>query len=71
MLMIIIIKQEITIEESLKQRLEFIWEFSHTTPTFINGFIHKADKTNLSYLEPQKIIIKGITFLTFNNSYLW
>ena len=27
---------EITIEESLKQRLEFICESSHTTPTFIN-----------------------------------
>ena len=57
--MINIIKQEITIEESLKQRLEFICEFSHTTPTFINGFIHKVAKTNLSYVEPHKIIIKG------------
>ena len=33
--MINIIKQEITIEESLKQRLEFICEFSHATPTLI------------------------------------
>ena len=64
--MINIIKQEITMEESLKQRLEFICEFSHTTPTFINGFIHKVDKTNLSYVEPHRIIIKGITFLAFN-----
>ena len=63
--MINIIKQEITIEESLKQRLEFICEFSHTTPTFINGYIHKVDKTNLSYVEP---IIKGTTFLAFNYS---
>ena len=67
-LMINIIKQEITIEESLRQRLEFICEFSHTTPTFINGFIHKVDKTNLSYVEPHKIIIKGTTFLAFNYS---
>lgn len=66
--MINIIKQEITIEESLRQRLEFICEFSHTNPTFINGFIHKVDKTNLSYVEPHKIIIKGITFLVFNYS---
>ena len=50
--MINIIKQEITFDESLKQRLEFICEFSHTTPTFTNGFIHKVDKTNLSYVEP-------------------
>ena len=67
-LMINIIKQEITIEESLKQRLEFICEFSHATPTFINGYIHKVDKTNLTYIEPHKIIIKGTTFLAFNYS---
>ncbi len=41
---------------------------SHTTPTFINGYIHKVAKTNLSYIEPHKIIIKGITFLAFNYS---
>lgn len=65
--MINIIKQEITIEESLKKRLEFICEFSHTTPTFVNGFIHKVNKANLSYVEPHKIIIKGIIFLLINN----
>ena len=66
--MINIIKQEITIDKSLKQRLEFICEFTGTTPTFINGSIRKIDKTNLSYVEPHKIIIKGITFLAFNYS---
>ena len=66
--MINIIKQEITIDKSLKPRLEFICEFTGTTPTFINGSIHKIDKTNLFYVEPHKIIIKGITFLAFNYS---
>ena len=63
-----IIKQELEFEKCLKQRLEFICEFSKVTPTFINGFIHKVDKTNISYVEPHKIIIKGITFLAFNYS---
>ena len=66
--MINIIKQEITFDESLRRILEFICEFSHTTPAFINGYIHKVAKTNLSYIEPHKIIIKGITFLAFNYS---
>ena len=66
--MINIIKQEITIEESLKQRLEFICEFCNTTPTFIKGSIRKIDKTNLSYIEPHRIIIKGKIFLVFNYS---
>lgn len=66
--MINIIKQEITIDDSLKQRLSFICEFCKTTPTFINGSIRKIDKTNLTYIEPHRIIINGITFLAFNYS---
>lgn len=63
-----IIKQELQFEESLKQRLEFICEFSKVTPTFINGSIRKIEKTNLTYIEPHKVIIKSITFLVFNYS---
>ena len=63
-----IIKQELEFEECLKQRLEFICEFSKVTPTFINGSIRKLEKTNLTYIEPHRVIIKNITFLVFNYS---
>ena len=63
-----IITQELEIESNLKQRLEFIWEFCHIKPTIINGSIRKIDKTNLSYIEPHKIIVKDTTFLVFNYS---
>lgn len=63
-----IIKEELQFEESLKQRLEFICEFSKVTPTFINGSIRKIEKTNISYIEPHRVIIKDITFLVFNYS---
>ena len=63
-----IIKQELQFEESLKQRLEFICEFSKVTPTFINGSIRKIEKTNLTYIEPHRVIIKNITLLVFNYS---
>ena len=63
-----IIKEEIQFEEGLKQRLEFICEFAKVTPTFINGSIRKLEKTNLTYIEPHKVIIKSITFLGFNYS---
>jgi len=66
--MINIIKQEIPIDESLKKKLEFICDFCNTTPTFINGSIRKIDKTNLTYIEPHRIIINDITFLAFNYS---
>ena len=63
-----IIKQELEFEECLKQRLEFICEFSKVTPIFINGSIRKIEKTNLSYIEPHRVIIKNTTFLIFNYS---
>ena len=63
-----IIKEELQFEESLKQRLEFICEFSRVTPTFINGSIRKIEKTNISYIEPHRVIIKNTTFLVFNYS---
>ena len=66
--MVKIIKQELQFEESLKQRLDFICEFSKVTPTFINGSIRKLEKTNLTYIEPHRVIIKDTTFLVFNYS---
>ena len=66
--MINVIKKEIDVEESLRKRLEVICGFCNTTPTIINGSIRKVDKTNLSYIEPHKIIIKNNVFLAFNYS---
>ena len=63
-----IIKQELQFEESLKQRLEFICEFAKVTPKFINGSIRKIENTNLSYIEPHRVIVKDTTFLVFNYS---
>ena len=63
-----IIKQELQFEECLKQRLEFICEFAKVTPIFINGSIRKLEKTNLTYIEPHRVIINNITLLIFNYS---
>ena len=66
--MIKVVKKEIDMEEHLRKRLEIVCDFCNTTPTIINGNIRNIDKTNLSYIEPHRIIIKGITFLAFNYS---
>ena len=66
--MVNIIKEEIKLEESLKKKLEFICDFAKVKPTIINGNIRNITRTNLSYVEPHRIIIKGITFLAFNFS---
>ena len=64
--MVNVIKKEIEIEESLKNKIEFICSFCNTTPTIENGILRIIERTNLSYVEPHRIIIKGITFLAFN-----
>ena len=65
--MIKFIKKELEIEESLKQRIMIICDFCNTTPTII-GSIRKIDKTNLTYIEPHRIIIKDNLYLAFKYS---
>ena len=66
--MVNITKEKLEIDNELKKNIEFICSFCNTTPTIINGNIRKINKTNLNYIEPHRIIIKGITFLAFNYS---
>ena len=64
--MVSVIKKEIEIEESLKKKIEFICSFCNTTPIIENGSLRTIERTNLAYVEPHRIIIKGINFLAFN-----
>ena len=66
--MIKIIKEEIEIDESLVSRLNVICDFCNTTFSIENGSIRHIEHTNLTYIEPHRIIIKGINFLFFNYS---
>ncbi len=66
--MVTITKKELEIDNELKNKIEFICSFCNTTPTIINGNIRKINKTNLNYIEPHRIVIKGVTFLVFNYS---
>lgn len=52
----------------LKKKIEFICDFCNTIPEFKNGSIRNVGLTNISYIEPHRIIIKGITLLAFNYS---
>lgn len=56
--MISITTKELEIENDLKRKIEFICDFCNTKPTIINGNIRNIDKSNLSYIEPHRIIIK-------------
>ena len=66
--MVNIIKEELSLEESHKKKIEFICDFTNNKAIIINGSIRKIDRTNLTYIEPHRIIINNITFLAFNYS---
>lgn len=66
--MIKIISKPIEIENELRKKIEFICDFCNTKPKIINGNIRNIEHTNLSYIDPHRVIIKGITFLVFNYS---
>ena len=66
--MLNIIKEELSLEESLRKKIEFICDSTNNKLTIINGSIRKIDKTNLTYIEPHRIIINNTTFLAFNYS---
>lgn len=64
--MVTIKNEKIDMEEALKNKIEFICSFCGTNPTIYNGSIKMIEHTNLQYVEPHRIVIKGITFLAFN-----
>ena len=69
--MLNIITKEVPIEEELQSKIQFICDFCNVKLTFINGSIRKIEKTNVNYIEPNKIIIKSTTFLAFNHNCKW
>ena len=62
--MVNIIKEEITLEESLKKKLEFICDFAKVKPTIISGSIRRIDKTNLTYIEHIELLLIMLLFLS-------
>lgn len=64
--MVNIIKHKVKMKEYLLKRLEFICGFCRIKPIIINCNLRAIDKTNLTYLEPHRIIINDIIFLVFN-----
>ena len=67
-ILINIVSKTIEFETELKKKIEFICNFCNTKPKIINGNIRNIEHSNLSYIDPHRVIIKRITFLAFNYS---
>lgn len=66
--MLSIITKPLHFDLELKRKIEFVCEFCNVSPTIINGSIRNIEFTNISYIEPHRVIIKGIKLLVFNYS---
>ena len=64
--MVNIIEKKLDIENEALKRFEMIGKFISCKPKIITGSIRSIDKTNISYIEPHRIIYNEITFLFFN-----
>ena len=63
-----IITLKLDIDETLNKKIKNILKFLNIKEKIQRGNIINIPKTNLSYVEPHKIIITGIRFLDFNYS---
>ena len=66
--MISIKTSKLEIDDNLRKKIEIICSFNNLKPKFFNGTIRNIDKTNLSYIEPHRVIINNIVVLLFNYS---
>ncbi len=66
--MVNIIKEELPMEEQLRKKFNIVFDFANVKPIIINGNIRKIDKTNLNYIEPNRIIVKEKIVLIFKYS---
>ena len=64
--MVNIIEKKLDIEDEAKKKFDIIGKFIGCKPKIITGSIRSIDKTSINYIEPHRIIYKGITFLFFN-----
>lgn len=61
-----ITKKKINISKELKSKIEWTCKLKQVTPEIINGSLRIVEHTNLAYVEPHRVIIKGKLYLFFN-----
>ena len=64
--MISTVKREIAIEKELLSKIEWACTFSNCEPKIKNGNLRMVEKTNIAYVEPHSVGIKGKLYLFFN-----
>lgn len=61
-----IVKEKLEIDEVLEKKINNLLKFNNIKAKLENGNIISLINTNIAYIEPHTLEIKGITYLFFN-----
>lgn len=61
-----IVKEKIEFDEVLEKKINNLLKFNNIKAKLENGNIISLVNTNIAYIEPHTLEIKGITYLFFN-----
>lgn len=61
-----IVKEKLEIDEELEKKINNLLKFSNIKAKLENGNIISLVNTNIAYIEPHSLEIKGITYLFIN-----
>ena len=64
--MISIVKRKINMTDELRSKIKWACTFNNCVPKIKDGSLKLIEHTNLAYVEPHRVIIKGKLFLFFN-----
>ena len=64
--MIHTIEKKISINKELRSKIEWACTFSNCKLKIKNGNLRMVEKTNLAYIEPHCVLIKGKVYMFFN-----
>jgi len=64
--------KKLVISEELKRKIEMICKFAYVKYSFTNGYIINLKNTNIAYVKPHILKVKGNDYLIFEGSeYVW
>ncbi len=63
-----IVKEKLEIEVALEKKINNLLKFNNIKAKLEQGSIISLINTNIAYIEPHSLEIKGITYLFFNGS---
>ena len=69
--MISTVKREIAIEKELLSKIEWACTFGNCEPKIKNGNLRMVEKTNIAYVEPHSVVIKGKLSRKNSIIYVW